>query len=62
MQASVSMQDAAVAADAIIKKIPLLSLDQKFKNAMTAALQNPAVRTFLKNHSLPDSAAIIFVS
>jgi hypothetical protein len=56
------MQDAAVAADAIVKKIPLLSRDQKSKNAMTAALQNPAVRTFLKNHSLPDSAAVIFVS
>ena len=61
-QSSVSMQDAAVAADSIVKKIPLLSFDQKFKNAMTAALQNPAVRTFLKNHSLPDSAALIFVN
>jgi hypothetical protein len=47
---------------AAVKKIPLLSLGRKFKNAMTAALQNPAVRTFLKDHLLPDSAAIILVS
>ncbi len=61
-QASVRVEDAAVTADAIVKKIPLLRLDQKFKNAMTPALQNPTVRAFLKIHSLLDSATLIFVS
>lgn len=59
--AMVQEKDAPIAADAIVKRIPLLTIDQKFKNAVTAALRNPAVRTFLKQDLLPDTAALIFV-
>jgi len=61
-QAMVSKEDAAVAADAIVKRIPVLSYDQKFKNAVAGAVKNPAVHAYLKGNSLPDSAAIIFVT
>jgi hypothetical protein len=60
-KAMVQEKDAPIAADAIVKRIPLLTIDQKFKNAVTGALNNSAVRTFLKQNSLPNTAALIFV-
>jgi len=60
--AEVQKKDAPIVADAIVKRIPLLTLDQRLKNAVTSALRNAKVCDFLKDNSLPDSATVIFVS
>ena len=40
--AKLSKEDAALAADAIVKKVPLLTYDERFKRALDAALTRPS--------------------
>jgi predicted nucleic acid-binding protein len=52
-QANVSYEDASIAADAIVKRLPLFTLDRRFKNALAGALRNKGVQAYITSHGLP---------
>ena len=59
--ANLSTADGRVFADAIVKRVPLFTLDKRAKDALARALNNQLVKQFLKAHSLPATVAEIVV-
>jgi hypothetical protein len=54
-------KDARVAADALVRQIPILSLDQRFKDAFRRALPDPALQAQLNAFGLTAFAPNLFV-
>jgi hypothetical protein len=58
---NLSQTDARVLADAIVKRIPLLTLERRSKEGLAKALANAAVQRHLTQHGLPTASAAILV-
>ena len=58
---NLSQPDARVLADAVVKRVPLLTLERRAKEALAKALVNAAVQRFLVEHGLPTSSDAILV-
>jgi len=61
LTANLSQPDAFVVADAIVKRIPLLTLERRLRDGLERALRGPAVQTFLTRNRLPNTVAQILV-
>jgi hypothetical protein len=53
--ARVSEEDARVLADALVRRLQLLSRDDRFTNAIRGALNNPDVARYLRGEGLPNT-------
>ena len=61
LQANLSQPDACVVADAIVKQVPLLTLERRLRDGLGRALRGPAVQAFLTGRGLPNTVAQILV-
>jgi hypothetical protein len=59
--ANLSRPDSAVVADAVVKRVPLLTIERRLRDGVDRALRNAAVQTFLTRNRLPNTAAQILV-
>lgn len=60
--AGVSEEDARVAADALVWRIPLFTLDHRFRNAAHGALNNAGVAALIREFGRTDFAPSLFVA
>jgi hypothetical protein len=58
---NLSQTDARVLADAIVKRIPLLTLERRSKEGLAKALANGAVQRYLTANTLPSVSDLILV-
>jgi hypothetical protein len=61
LQANLSQPDSRVVADAMVKRVPLLTIERRLRDGLERALRGPAVQTYLTRHGLPNTVAQILV-
>jgi hypothetical protein len=61
LQANLSQPDSCVVADAVVKRVPLLTLERRLRDGLDRTLRGPAVQTFLARNRLPNTVAQILV-
>jgi len=59
--ANLSQPDSRVVADAIVKRVPLLTIERRLRDGLERALRGPAVQTYLTRQGLPNAVAQILV-
>ena len=60
-RSGLSVEDAAVVADAVVKRVPLYTQERRSRTGLENALRNPAVLAYLRANTLPDTIALILV-
>jgi hypothetical protein len=59
--ANLSRPDSRVVADAIVKRVPLLTIERRLRDGLERALRGAAVQTYLTRQGLANTVAQILV-